>query len=199
MRTLVVTPPDPVITWAEAKAHLRLDGDGEQAIVMAMVEAATAHIDGPRGWLGRALGLQTLEIGLPSFGCVSIGLPFPPAVDIVSIEYVDANGDLTVLDEDQVELRGNLLRPAWPASWPTAAWRDGDETVRIRYRAGYAVNPDADPVVSNIPAPIKAAILLMLGDLHRFRGTASDMNITGAAIPMSVTVESLLQPFRVYR
>ena len=60
------------------------------------------------------------------------------------------------------------------------------------------MNPDADPVVPNIPAPIRAAILLMVGDLWHVRATVA----TGAAmamVPMSATVEHLLQPFRVYR
>lgn len=200
MRALVVIPPEPVVTWAEAKAHLRLDGDGEQAFVEAMIAAATAHIDGPAGWLGRALGLQTIEVRLPSFGVTSIALPYPPAVDIVSIEYVDSDGDAAILDDEDYELSGPLLRPAWPNSWPAAQWRgcDGD-AVRIQYRAGYAVNPDAETIVPNIPAPIKAAILLMVGDLYRFRTSASDMNITATSIPMSLNVEALLNPYRVYR
>ena len=200
MRALVVIPPDPVVTWAEAKAHLRLDGGDERDFVEALIAAATGHIDGPAGWLGRALGLQTIEVRLPSFGVTSIVLPYPPAVDIVSIEYVDGNGDVAILDDDDFVLSGPLLRPAWPNSWPTAQWRgcDGD-AVRIQYRAGYAVNPDADPIIPNIPAPIRAAILLMVGDLYRFRTSASDMSIAPASIPMSTTVESLLNPFRVYR
>ncbi|MAM37496.1 MAG: hypothetical protein CL949_03105 [Erythrobacter sp.] len=200
MRVTVVTPPDPVVTWEEAKTHLRLDGDDEQAFVEGLIAAATAHIDGPSGWLGRAIGLQTLEMCLPAFGLTSIALDYPPAVDIASIEYVDSAGEIASVADDDYELAGQLLRPAWPRVWPNAQWRGADaDVVRIRYRAGYAVNPDADPVVPNIPAPIRAAILLMVGDLYRFRTSASDMNITATSIPMSTTVESLLQPYRVYR
>jgi len=200
MRVVVVTPPVPVVTWEEAEQHLRLDGDVEQKpMVERLIAAATAHIDGPQGWLGRALGLQTLETFLPAFGVTSIFLPYPPAVDIVSVDYVDGVGETVAMEAADYELRGPMLRPAWPKSWPSAQWRGGDgETVRIRYRAGYAVDPDADPIVSNVPEPIKAAILLMVGDLWHARATAA----TGAAmarVPMSATVEHLLQPFRVYR
>jgi uncharacterized phiE125 gp8 family phage protein len=200
VRVTVITPPAPVVTWEEAKAHLRLDGDDEQVMVEGLIAAATANIDGPSGWLGRALGLQTLELRMDAFGLDAIALEYPPAVDVVSIEYVDAAGVIALLDEDEFELVGQLLRPAWTKSWPSAQWRGCDgEAVRIRYRAGYVVNPNADPIVPNIPAPIRAAILLMVGDLYRFRTTASDMNLAPSAIPMSMTVESLLQPFRVYR
>lgn len=200
MRVVVVTPPAPVVTWEEADQHLRLEGDVEQKpMVERLIAAATAHIDGPQGWLGRALGLQTLETFLPAFGVTSICLPYPPAVDIVSIDYVDSGGETVAMEEADYELRGPMLRPAWPKSWPSAQWRGSDgETVRIRYRAGYAVDPDADPIMSNVPEPIKAAILLMIGDLWHARATVA----TGAAmamVPMSATVEHLLQPFRVYR
>lgn len=200
MRVVVVTPPAPVVTWEEADQHLRLEGDVEQKpMVERLIAAATAHIDGPQGWLGRALGLQTLETFLPAFGVTSICLPYPPAVDIVSVDYVDGDGDMVAMAAADYELRGPMLRPAWPKSWPSAQWRGSDgETVRIRYRAGYAVDPDADPIVSNVPEPIKAAILLMVGDLWHARATVA----TGAAmatVPMSTTVEQLLQPFRVYR
>ena len=200
MRVSVITPPAPIVTWEEADQHLRLDGDEDQRpMVERLVATATAHIDGPAGWLGRALGLQTLEAFLPSLGVVSIGLPYPPAVEIVSIDYVDSAGNSITMDPADYEMTGKLLRPAWPKSWPSTQWRGCDgEPVRIRYRAGYAVNPNADPVVPNVPEPIKQAILLMVGDMYRFTETASDMNVAPTSIPMSTTVENLLSPYRVY-
>lgn len=189
MRVFVVTPPDPVISLPEAKAHLRVRHDDEDTLIESYVAAATGHIDGPHGWLGRAIGVQELEMRLPAFGtCGWIALPFPPAVETVSIEYVDPNGDTAELEADTYGLAGNMLRPAWPASFPSAAWRGaGGETVRIRWTAGYEILPPA----------IRAAILLMVGDLYANRETTA-AGISTASIPMSTTVENLLSPFRVY-
>lgn len=199
MRVVVITPPAPVVTWEEADDHLRLDGDEDQRqLVERLTAAATGHIDGPQGWLGRALGLQTLETYLPSFGVVSIVLPYPPAVDIVSIDYVDAVGESVTMAPGEYEIRGELLRPVWPKSWPSAQWRGCDaETVRIQYRAGYAIDANADPVVPNVPEPIKQAILLMVGDMWHSRATIATGTVM-QAVPMSATVDRLLSPFRLY-
>lgn len=191
MRVAVVTPPAPVVTWEEADAHLKLDGDVEQqALVEGMVAAATGHIDGPDGWLGRAIGVQTLEMRLPAFGtCGAIALPYPPAIAIEGVEYVDQAGETVALGEAGFELSGNMLRPAWPASFPSSAWRGaGGETVRVRWSAGYEVLPPA----------IRIAILMMTGDLFKFR----ESTVTGtiaSSIPMSASVQALLAPFRVWR
>lgn len=189
MRVIVVTPPDPVITPEDAAEHLRLgDGVDEHGYLESIIAAATAHIDGPDGWLGRAIGMQTLEAYLPSLGVTSIALPYPPALNIVSIDYVDDTGATVTMDPAAYELAGRLLRPAWPNPWPTAQWRGCEgEPVRIRYRAGY----------ETLPAAIRAAILLMVGDLFEFRETAVSVR-NMSAVPMSTTVQNLLAPFRVW-
>ena len=131
--------------------------------------------------------------------CDLIRLSYQPIVDVVSVHYLDGTGQPVLVDPDTYELFGRDLGCAWGKSWPTpGAYRGHAETVRIRYRAGYAVDPDADPIVSNVPEPIKQAILLMVGDMYRFTETASDMNVAPTSIPMSTTVENLLSPFRVY-
>lgn len=191
MRPFVVIPPtEPVVTWEEADAHLELDGDlSKKTYVESLVAAASGHIDGPDGWLGRALGVQTIEARLDNFDCGSIRLPYKPVIDIVSVHYATPGGNIALIDPDQYELLGPSLVPVFGKVWPAANWQR--EAVRVRYRAGY------DGEEGRImPAPIKQAILLMVGDLYKFRETSA----AGAfsAVPMSTTVERLLAPFRVY-
>ncbi len=189
MRVIVITPPAPLVTWEEAQAHLRLDGDAEKVLVEAMIAAATANIDGPTGWLGRSIGDQELEV---RFDLVAVGhrirLPYAPVISLLGVKYLDRSDVEQEADIDDFELLGDMLVPVG-SEW---IWLGGSlrrEAGRVRYRAGY----------TDVPAPIKAAVLMMVGDMHRFRSTASDMNISPTAIPMSTTVDALLQPYRVYR
>ena len=189
MVAFVLTPPEPVISVPDAKAHLRVLHADEDALIATYIAAATAHIDGPDGWLGRAIGIQTLEMRLPTFGnCPAIALPYPPAVEIESIAYVDSLGETVELTSDEYELSGGMLRPTWPSAFPVAAWRGAaGETVRIRWKAGYA----------DLPPAIRAAILLMVGDLYANRETVAVGSAAGP-IPMSTTAEALLSPLRVF-
>ena len=196
-RVVVIEPPQPVVTLDEAKAHLKRDGDDDNVLIAAMVAAATGHIDGPAGWLGRTIGVQTLEATLDGFVYDPITLPYRPIIDVVGIRYEDVTGVWRDLPADVYDLRGECLGTAWGKSWPgTRAYRGASRSVQIRYRAGYAPRDTDDGPVDTVPHPIKAAILLMVGDLYRNRDTTAAA--AAFAIPMSTTVEALLAPFRVY-
>jgi uncharacterized phiE125 gp8 family phage protein len=182
MRVVVVTPPAPVVSLEEAKAHLRVTAADEDGLITSLVAAATGHIDGPDGYLGRAIGVQTLEARCSVFRD-SMPLPYPPIIDIVSVKHLNAEGaEVTVL-ASEYEVRGRLIGSAFGKRWPSVGLHD--EAVRIRYRAGY----------QTLPAAIRAAILLMVGDLYRNRETTGAQ---GAKIDMSATVENLLAPFQVW-
>lgn len=184
MRVVVVTPPEPVVTLSEAKAHLRVRHSDEDALIEAYISAATAHIDGPDGWLGRALGDQVLEAYADFFrDCMR--LPFGPVIEVVSVKYLAGTGDEVTVLPTEYELRGWLLGAAFGKRWPSVL--SHPEAVRIQYRAGYA----------DLPPPIRAAILLMVGDLYLNRETAS-IGAAASQIPMSTTVTNLLSPYRVF-
>jgi len=196
MRVRLINPPAPIVTWEEADAHLKLDGDESQKpLVEALIAAATGHIDGPGGWLGRALGVQTLEARGEAFWEPDWRLPYPPHIDLVSVKYLDTDGAQQTLGADAYLFDDRHLVPAYGTSWPAA--RNILGSVQVRYRAGYVADPEAEPLVAAVPQEIKRAILLMVGDLHRFRETAT-VGTIGADIPMSTTVENLLAPYRVF-
>jgi uncharacterized phiE125 gp8 family phage protein len=180
MQVRVITPPEPIVTWAEAKAHLRLDSDFEQDLVEGYIAAATAWIDGPEGWLGRSIGVQTLELTDCAFG--NDALPYGPIVSIESIHYKDAPGlEQELPDTDyRLLLNGSIYAQAWPAVG------SDPEAVRVRYVAGYA----------SVPSPIKQAILLLIG---QWFVTRQAVNVGNIVNEMPFAVEALLAPYRVWR
>jgi len=200
MRVIVIEAPAPVVTWEDADAHLELSGDVSQQVkVEGYIAAACEHLDGPEAEaeLGRALGLQTLEarFDMWEIGC-GLKLPCPPVVDLVRVSYLDVNRQEITVDPSDYELIDRTVYPI-AASWPWEGGYWGREAVRVRYRAGYVKDPDADPIVSTLPAPIRAAILLMLGDLYANRETVA-VGVSATPIGMSTTVEALLGPYRIF-
>lgn len=187
MRTVVVVQPQPVVTWAEADAHLRLDGDDlQQAYVESLIAAAMAHVDGPNGILGRSVGAQTLELRTCGFPRSSLILPYGPVGTIESVKYLDLAGVEQTLDEGLFELTGDVLRLAHGQAWPSP--RGDAECVRIRYTAGWET--------ADVPAPIKAAILLLVG--HWF-ANREGVTTGQAAIETPMAVDRLLAPYRYLR
>jgi uncharacterized phiE125 gp8 family phage protein len=196
---LVTAPTLPVVTLEEAKRHLRVDHDDDDALISGMIAAATNHLDpAGNGWLGRALRPQTWEMRLDNFPCGPIQLPYPPLISVESVKYDDSDGveRTATFGTDYRVFQGgdwkSRLEPVYGGSWPWA--RCDHETVRVRYTAGYA--PADGDTPDALPATIKAAILLMVGDLYAFRETVA----TGgpAKVPVSTTVDALLSPLRVY-
>jgi uncharacterized phiE125 gp8 family phage protein len=197
MRVIVISPSTPAVAWEDADAHLKLSGDtDQQAEVEAMVAAAWEHIDGPMGWLGRALGLQTLEARFDAWEVdgYCLKLPAPPVIDVLSVKYLNAQKQEVTVDPSAYELIDRTVEFDPRSPWDGGHY--GRESIRVRYRAGFVADLAADPLVAKLPKPIRAAILLMVGDLYANRETTTDGLVN--QIPMSATVEALLAPYRIF-
>src|SRR5690606_24258550 len=105
--------------------------------------------------------------------------------EVVSIKYDDTDGLEQTLDPSAyaVDQEGVVRLGSTP--WPRVTGRRG--CVRVRYRAGY----------EKLPPSIRAALLLMVGDFYAFRETAA-VGVSATQVPMSVNVEALLAPYRVW-
>lgn len=172
MRVVVVEPPLPFVTVEKAKSHLRVDGIDDDALIDGYIAAATGLIDGPAGWLGRAIGRQTLEAATRLTARRCVQLAYPPIVDLVSVNI----------------RRGDASEPVDAASYAldgeTLTFRNlstvGCDSVVVRYRAGYEA----------VPPAIITAVLLMVGQLYANRDGGS---------PDFAAADALLSPYRVYR
>lgn len=199
--SLVTAPPAEPVDLASFKAHVQVDHDDDDAEAAIYLAAARANIDGPDGWLGRALVQQTWDMTLDGFplypAAPRIQIPLAPLISVDSITYRDTAGDAQTLPTSVYQVVPNSMLRGFVALEPNQSWPGTDDrhdSVTVRFTAGYAPSGDSPPdYAANIPAPIKAAILLMAADMYRNR----EQRITGMSVSELPTVERLLAPYRV--
>jgi uncharacterized phiE125 gp8 family phage protein len=182
-----VAPAAEPVSVAEAKEHLRVDDTSNDTLIGVLIAAARESVE---GMTGRALVTQTWRLTLDAFPCDTlIRLPRPNLLTVTSVAYVDENGDPQTWDSanyvvDTASLPG-ALRLAYDVDWPTT--RTQPNAVTITYTAGYGL-------AAAVPSAIKAAVLLMVGDLFANR----EGQIVGTIVAANPTVAALLAPY-VYR
>lgn len=204
---LITGPTVEPVTTSEAIDHLRVgDSPPDQTLIDSLITAATAHIDGRDGWLGRQIITATWEYYLDEFPFEDfIRLPLAPVQSITSIKYIDTDGVEQTLSESDADHGWQLSKDlTWrpridlkhDKSWPpTRVQRDA---VRIRFVAGYSGDgASPEDLRANVPTPIKQAILLLIGHLYENREAVlvSDRSST-SAVTMPLAVEALLTPYR---
>lgn len=193
------------VTLAEAKTHLRVDTTEEDDRITGILGAATAHVDGYAGVLGRPLITQTWALKLERFPRYAfirsdlragrpiddrIRLPLPPVQSVSSITYVDPDGATQTWAAAKYQLVAKETRPhvvpAYGETWPTT--RDVPEAVTVTFVAGYGDD------TTDVPEPIRQAILLLAGHWYQHREAVA----TGVVVnEVKMAVDALLTPYRV--
>lgn len=194
---LITAPTVEPVSLTEAKAHLRVDHTDEDTLIELLIKAARFYVDGEDGFLGRALVTQTWELVIDDFPESEIKLPLPPLQEVVSIKYDDSAGVEQTIDSADYWV-DDASEPGWvvpvaSAGWPTPLV--AVNAVRIRYICGYSATADSPPdLTANVPASIKAALLLTIGSFYANRETVV-VGQTTAQLPWGV--EQLLRQYRV--
>lgn len=204
-----VTPPAAgPITLAQAKAHLRLDSDDEDDFVQTLIDAATQIFDGTGkardGVLGCAMMTQTwlLETErwvvpfrrkLPRFSSdYRIWIEHGPVQAVESIE-VYASDVLTTWSPTQWRVghedTRTFITTAPGGSWPTYDFRE--DAFQVTFTTGYG---DA---ATDVPAPLRAAMLLMIGHLFENRQSVIVSASRAVAIEVPQTIDRLIAPYKI--
>jgi len=201
--TVATAPATEPLTVAEAKAHLRLEHDADDAIVSRILTAAREDAE---AFLNQTLVTTTYDVywdhfpgqgadqrtgpGYDEVDRYALEVPRSPLVSVTHLKYNEASAGtlttLTVTTDYTVDAASNPGRivPAFGASWPTA--RAIPNAVTARVVCGYGA-------AAAVPSAIKSAILLIVGALYENR----EEFITGTiATRIPTSAESLLWKYR---
>lgn len=188
MTYALTTPPavEP-LTLAEVKAHLRLDGADEDALLASLIRTAREHLERETGLCLISQAWRLYLDRWPKDVIVRI-LKFP----VQSIEAVTVyEADGTAVD---LPLQDHLLdgegRPArlWLRKPPEPG--QAVNGIEIDFSAGYG------EAGTDVPDTLKRAMSIPIGHMFAFRGVVSP-DEQPAGIPDGY--ERLIAPFRMRR
>lgn len=206
-RPVLVTPPTiKPITRTEAKAALDISYTDKDTLIDGLIAAATAHLDGWTGTLGRALCEQTWRQDYDSFGCYDpaywrtssygtrLRLPLFPVISVSSVKYKDTSGVEETISSSNYTLKnddlGAYVEFLTTFSIPSV-YRES-ASVYATYLAGDATVTGA----WSGPEAIKQAMLLLVR--HWFDNpSAVIVGQTVEKVPFAV--DALLAPYRRIR
>ena len=179
MRRILLVPPalEPVLV-AEAKAHLRLDGNAEDDLVGALLVAARVAVETE---IRRVLIAQTWRAIADHWPAAGLVLPVVPVLAIDAVRAVSAGGTATALGPNEYAVDAitgalRLVRPAADA-----------ERYEIDFSAGFGASG------LNVPQPLRQAIQLLVTHWFENRSTVivGDANV---ATPFGY--RELVAPYR---
>jgi uncharacterized phiE125 gp8 family phage protein len=200
----LLTPPaaEP-ITLHEAKQHLRVDTDDDDALIQALICAARQAAE---TLTGRQLVTARWKLVLDAFpgsSCmgVSSGVSFSlpghailiikcPVQSVVSIDYLDTNGVMQVMPGTDYVLDSACeparITPVFGKVWPPSLPQIG--AASVTFDAGYGS-------AEAVPQGIKAWIKLRVGSLYAHREEVA--TLTRGRIDPLPFVDGLLDGYRV--
>lgn len=215
-RPVLVTPPALTpVSLAEAKMHLRVaeyDEEGaviagdDDGLIAAYIDTAVSYLDGWTGILGRCLVEQTWRQDFDGF-CTALKLPLSPVMEIVSITWRNAEGQISTINDSEYSLdvdAGGGARARFRNGFAFPSGLYESRAVSVTYKAGWPSLPavDADPgseppvvatlAISTVPSALKIAILLLVGEWYDNR----EASAAGSAEELPFAVTALIAPFR---
>lgn len=174
------------VSLAEAKAHLRIDGTAEDAVIQSLIVTSRLHIEAA---LGLALITQSWSYFLdrwPKSG--RLVLPLRPVAAISHVRVWDESGGSEALDPAAFLLDGHGM-PARLVALPSVSDLHSKRAlngIEIGFTAGFGAT------AADVPATIRHALLLLIA--HWFENR-EPVQIGGGVNAVPGMVNDLLAPY----
>lgn len=186
---LLSGPSAEPLSLDEVKAHLRVDGAAEDALLQSLVLTSRLHIEAA---LGLALMTQSWRLVLDAWPSDSVvKLPIAPVQSISEMRVKAADGVPSVVDATTYAL-DTSGRPA------RVAPKNGVWPVPGRKLAGIEIDLVAGfgPTANDVPEPVRQALLLLVAHWYEHRDPI-EIGTPATAVPHAVS--RLLNPYRAVR
>jgi uncharacterized phiE125 gp8 family phage protein len=163
-RVQITTQPDEEpVSLIEAKEHLHITHDEEDAYISGLIVAARVYAEMVSR---RAYVTRTYTAVLDRWPYwTRIELPYPPLMAVTEFAYTDDQDVRTVWESNNywVDAHSEPGRIALrsTATWPSVTLKEIN-AIEIIYTAGYGL-------ASDVPDTYKAAVKLMIGHLYENR------------------------------
>lgn len=174
------------VSVADAKAHLRVDGDEDNLYIASLISAAREWVE---AYLDRTLVHTQWTLRLEELG-EEIELPRPPMAvadgqTAVTIVYTLQGGETATLSTQSYRVDRHStpgeITPTYGTIWP--AHRIDDNSVTVTWWAGYG------PSGTDVPAAIRHAMLMLIAFWYDNR---SAVLVGSISKQLEFAVESLL-------
>jgi uncharacterized phiE125 gp8 family phage protein len=177
----LVDPPDAsVVLLADVKAHLRVSGTDEDALIQTYIDAAVSALDGWSGILGRCLITQTWAQDFDDFPAEDeLRLPFPD-VQGATVTYQSDGAQTFTAFQVVEDARGSKLVLDDGETWPDSY--DRPDAVTVEMDVGYGDDAAA------VPSALRVAILMHVAQMYDHRSVGGD--------GMPLAYDALVKPFR---
>ena len=177
---LVAGPAVEPVTLAEAKAHLRLDGSDEDALVGSLITAArhTIELATRRAFVAQTWRLRLDHWPEPRF----VQLPLAPVIGVTAVRVTPVSGLAVTIGPELYRVAADDDSPRLMLD---AAVPDSDAAlggIEIDASYGFGAAP------GDVPAPLRLAILRLVARWFERRGDGDD-----PVLPADVAV--LVSPF----
>ncbi len=189
MTPVMTDPPQsPAVDLAKVKAQLFINFDEHDYLIASYADAATGHLDGYTGILGRCLINQKWSVGVSAWPAFTLNLPFPDVQSAV-VKYIDPDGDEQTLDASKYSIVRQstgcalVFRRAFDRP---QVMDDLPEPITVEMLCGYGSSNQ------DVPEPIQLAIMQLVAHWYENRAAVSELNLD--EIPLGV--DRLIAPYR---
>ena len=185
--TLITAPALEPVTLADAKAQLRLDTDDDDQLLTAAIVAARVHVE---ALTRRLLIEQGWRVYLDQWPRKRIVRLTPaPLISVDAVTVYDAEGDPTVVSEDDYEVDAVAVpgRLVLSGLAPVVVGK-AVNGIEIDVTAGYG------PSSVDVPAPLRQATMMLVAHWYEHRGAVGH-DMAGAIPPLGF--DALIAPYRI--